>query len=135
MSHSEKVCRVGSMALAPIVVVLIGGAVFGAVGGLVWLLVTLFPSDPTAPVIHHSQIPVIVALSLMGSVMVAVIASQVYPWLYAHCRGSEFLAQVEVLDREHEAISGEFYAKLENINKRKAELMTSSRAESIATSR
>lgn len=127
MSHSEKVCRVGSIALAPIAVALIGGVICGAFWGFVLLLERLFPG-PSAPPGPHSEMIAILMGGLMASVALALFASALYPLLYAHCRGAEFFAQMEAFDKEDKAIFTEWQAKKADVARRKAELMRSQRS-------
>lgn len=128
MSHSEKVCRVGSMALAPIVVVVIAALAGAILCGAFWLFSLL----PTAAHEAHRDgaLPFMayIVMSLPPGAFLALLASQVYPTLYRHCRGAEALAQFEALDKEGVELEKDYRKKLNDLNNRKAEFMRSLRA-------
>jgi hypothetical protein len=122
MSHSPRVCRVGSMALAPMLVALVMGAAVGIIWGLVLLAEKYLPEPSQTPV-HESPVPGIIASCIMGAAVVAFIACAVYPWLYRHCRGAKYLAAYEALEQERSALEKTYLASRADVTRRMGELL------------
>lgn len=124
MSHSPKICKIGSMALAPIAVCVVGALGAGIVAAIIWTVNKLFPhlGEPTTPV-TPSDVPGIVMACLFGAAILALAAHAAYPVLYRHCRGAKFLAAWEALEEERETAVKEWLEKHADISRRKRELM------------
>lgn len=127
MSHSEKVCRVGAAVLSPIIIIFIIATALGAVFGIIWSLEHLFPTAADSPPAHLSPLPAEIMMGLIAVAVTTMMAFAIYPSLYRHCRGAEFLAKFEALDQEWTALNKEHEEKIATLNKRKQELMRSGR--------
>lgn len=132
MAKSERVCRIGSMVLAPIAAVGIFAGICGVVGGAIWALTMILP----APGEEHSQLSAMVVGGLMFAMVITLVTTTstfgLFPWLYAHCRGPEFLLAIQAIDAERAAIIKESDesrdAKVTVLNERRAQMIKSGRA-------